>query len=792
MPNFMANFYITLFISLIFNLKNIASKYTYTSNFIYDPLKESVLESFKSDLEGYEECKNYLNGTDNSTDNNPWNIMISNSGSELLDFGDETNCIKNDFDYFLFVFNTEQGTYQLKEEKEIINFVGGVDFYIGLCIPKQCKNYIDKLFPPSPRGYYLDNNIISNISFFQDWNNKSLFYIKNEEKYNGVGYTLHWIPFYSLLGITVAYLIIKILSSLFEVLLGEKSKGISQVDKKKSAETEKRKSKNLFSNKDGIESSNQDSDLLFTNNQDLKKSNLDNSVQNKKGFSKVIFYLSIVKDYKFLYQNKSKFYNGTNIEVIYFLKSIMLFLVVYQHTFYSTTKFPMKTYFNEEYYKSFSFGFYKFSIFSSQCFLMLDAVEFGFKLMSYTKKYYYENGYSMSYLLLKFFTLSIPKIIVALANNYFFHYFSPHFIDIFTNGIYKYYYLSTKAHDKYCDQAPWCIFVPFYLAYKDFFDENTALKIDSCYRFIYIYLNQFYLFIIVLLLIGLMFCLKSTIFDIFLLFLWIINIILTFLSFMIVKEEENTTNIYWILGEALTYKETHLYFNYYFAGILVGVTYFYYHDVVSNRPLQSYLNYTPFLYCFKFTQFSFSLNKILKLVLTIIIVCIQILLCLSYNIVRFFEEQSSGETVLTFKPNSFIKFLRMYEVQIFSYLFLILVYLIITVEKESVIQHISGFFIFSFISRVGFSIYASMDYLIYFSFVLFRLQMKLSFFNLCIFSLGFYAVIIFICALMTILFELPFRFIIKNYFSASKEDIGDSSGNSENLNLIVEYANFSE
>ena len=82
-------------------------------------------------------------------------------------------------------------------------------------------------------------------------------------------------------------------------------------------------------------------------------------------------------------------------------------------------------------------------------------------------------------------------------------------------------------------------------------------------------------------------------------------------------------------------------------------------------------------------------------------------------------------------------------------------------SKDSIIRNIASFHIFNFISRIGFSIFSSLDYIIYLCYVFINFQNSMTYQNMLFISIGEFAIIIFICGLVTIIFELPLRMFIK-------------------------------
>ena len=133
-----------------------------------------------------------------------------------------------------------------------------------------------------------------------------------------------------------------------------------------------------------------------------------------------------MKNNSFFIKFSNKYYNGNSIEIIGMIRMIIMFLIVYGNNFLLASRIYTQTDVNNiDIFKSIFFIFVKLTFFSYICWIILDGVIFGFKIMSFLKEYQIKNNIvnlGSFFLFLRFFIYLIPKILIFLFY-YFFSFF---------------------------------------------------------------------------------------------------------------------------------------------------------------------------------------------------------------------------------------------------------------------------------------------------------------------------------------------------------------------------------
>ena len=717
--------------------------------------------------------------------------LFEYSGEDISDLGNEIECEHLNLSYYIFIytfanFTSDSEEFNNTEKNEIFNLVGNDSyFYTGVCLPPSC------------------NEILSNISINNRTinNSSNLFYYLNESmKIKEIQYVSkntklkkQFSPmnasFLIVAIILLIYFIFQCLSTLILEFFLKGSNEKKEVDnslantdkndEKKKGKSKKRRTitKKLISveNKNNI-------DLLFNSTYYNSSLYIQAEFQNKSTFYKIINFLSFTSSISKLSDTKNNIYNEKHLKMLSLIKTILLFFIIYNHNFFTQHKYPGRGFFNVDFYSSYFFSTVKFTTFSSDCFIALEAFTMIYKLMNYMKTHYFEKGEKLHWVLFKFWLLFIPKMILFFANFYILHYFVPHFSSLFNIGAFQQYYLRTIAHKKQCEANQYQLFIPFYLSYCA--DEGKALlTFSTCFRFVYTYLNMFYIFTLFLIIFYGMYKIKSKIMDKIIALLVALGTILTFLSFYIVDQTDvEKYDLYKILGQGITIKFPHLFINTYMFGVFTGLIYFYFLDVISNRPITSENTYIPFSFCFEIMKFFDSLSMLIKILIIIITIILQIILSMTYNFYRSYYQEGEN-TILAFPVTTFMKIFDQYDKQIFTLIFLIMTIFFMLISKESVLRNLTSFSIFTFISRTSFSIFSSMDYIIYIIYMVLNIQNSLTYKNLVFNSIGEFVIIMIICGLVTTIFELPFRTLLK--YLLGKDDSGDISNQLDNSLLTT-------
>ena len=744
----MLRFIIILFLILIsFSSSTDITKQSLLNKTIIELLnivKKSILSNEIS-INNFNICKNkiYSMNYDKLYD------IFENSGKQPSDIGNFWDCAAKNFSYH--IINSIK--MNMNSDNKAILYLRKNYSDFGLCIPIECNN---TLYDFVESEYYKENFLISKTSIYS--------YPLSSNKYTLSTKETIAVIIFIIIGIL---LIIKIITPiifgtcLYKFSYLQYSKGnnyISLAD-------------NMTDDDEELNDDENDDDNvhLFRNSKliEMKKEEEEN-IKNK-ALKTIVFrkhiqsFFSININLDLLISNKNFLYNNNLLRPIYFFKSITLFLLFYNHSFSALINLPMKNNTNENFYYSWSMSFVKFSTFFIDVYIALEGFIFAYKLFNYIVIHHNTN--SFGYTLLLFYTKTIPKIITCIISFFIFN--------IGINVIQKVFDLSPFVEyvrikkQRECELNLSYIFVPFKLQYY-YNNSCTPRYFELCYRYIYINLNIQISISFSLIIIYLVFKFKDKLFDKLLLLLILINSLLSPLSCHHDLEDKFNINI--LGGETCTIKYSHLFINKFFFGMFWGIIYFYHNDIVSKTPLSKiYFNnkYIPFAYCRKLMKYLDSSSPGLKF----IFITFSILILILFSLIFIFYERAHNNLIFNTDGFDWI-LIDNYEKKIFItfFMFMLINFLFINKVSNSMIYNWS---IFNLISRSSFSLFCSMQILIYFIFSNYYIKIYLNFYNIIFMSISHFVICQFINIFFTILTEQSIKIICKNIFGElqNKQDM---------------------
>ena len=566
--------------------------------------------------------------------------FFEGTGKSMNDFGNEHHCIinlnNNSIGYYLFQAH-------IKDPKQLTNYedfyfhklLNQSFFYIGICIPNQCEDFVKMMLKNKAfLDFLYDKVSLSNFTLILDEHKRNEY--QNKFKYNiGIFYTF------------CAILIIKVIFSAIRSFfmrkdynylknnLSEKNSFSEDNDNKKNEEEteEKISEKSLLSDKLRINDI-KDEEIKYIYLEFIygkyakEETNLYNpfhdNYDNYQLRFKIIKFLDIVDNLKILVSLSNKYYNSCVIKKIYLLKIIIMFMSISLKLMISQIEIPSRSFLNYSFYQRIFFILIKLCIFSPIFWIVLDALTAGFKLMSYIKKIIGTSKDSKLSLLSysKFLLLLIPKIVLFIIFYIIFHIYArniifsltdnAHHIGPFTifdninqNSTYSLRYNSFEHHLKNM--------MPIYINYIDYFIEdnpnknniiemegngglnpsnatnityykyeNSRYKIPSPFLtntelFINIYLNEFVLIIFMMIITFLSYKINNNIFDYIILFINVVLYIIPAFNWTKYDFENNCEDysLIYILGQNFSEKYTHYFINFYYFGFMIGVLLFY-------------------------------------------------------------------------------------------------------------------------------------------------------------------------------------------------------------------------
>ena len=790
--------------------------------FLYDYNLTDLLE-----VEEVETC--FFDGIlENVQNQKLLDIYIKGSGKSLNDFGNEYICdykVRRNVSYLTLHFFL--GTDNYTSDKE--EFFGQDYFYIGLCLPRKCMNATQ---------YLIQNLKVLNICHEVGLSNFKLY--TNEEVIN---LSDRLSNFYSVFILIYILLIgLKFLVGIWRVIFLNKGyEGYlqSELEEKEIQRINTMMSTSSFNTINevkNISDNTQDEktperanrtrsfekiaiDYSSSYNSDINESiisedeNLYNPFEDKvKNFPllmKILKWLDLFDNIKVLSTNSNKYYNSKNIKSLYIIRFFLMLMFIIHQMMYTQIYLPTKNFYNVEFYSHNAFILVKFCINASIFWITLDAVFFGYKLMSYLKKEIkLSRNFEISYLtFLKFLLLILPKFFLFLFAFILLHLYSNRLTfelckinNVFSNYLYYNDTIQQMSYSLRNNNNPsdfFKHFIPFRLNYIDFIENITIVRNDkpkpnedfitdvSRYEipspfltntdlFVNICFNEFYLIIIILIITYISYKIKNQIFDYAVL---IINAILYILPAITSLnpykgniEDKHYTLIY-VLGQNYSEKYTHYFINFFYFGFLLGVMKFYLeHNRYNMKKKKNIFTqiYLPFQFCQKLITFVKGINICIKR--TILLCCLFFLLLISSSFNLAEGNKFSYDKDMDFvNLKGIVKFLFFYEKNLSGIFFFLFLLIYICIPKHSKLMQIAESTTFIIMERISFSFLISFSYLIYAQFCVFIISIQMSYSNLFFNAVGMFFIAFIFSLLNTALLELPIRQLIKHYMNRNIE-----------------------
>ena len=686
------------------------------------------------------------------------------TGKKYGDFGDEDSCIQSNLSYFLYILDIKN-----ELNNELINknynennlrikvFLDISKFPVGMCIYKECvdaimylmvnnSNYFNEVFNDVIFG---DTKIMLKEKFrkentFYNVYDSSLLESRLEYKYSNYYYEIK-IFIYVYIFLMVLFTFLKMI-----FFFSNNDEIIDDNKKNKFDDELNIQSDNSLDSEDFSSIFNKKDDDLFLIQQDL----INNS------FFRFFSIFDILINLKSFISLNNLYYNGNNIEFIGFIRMIVIIGMIFRKNFViATSIFVQINLFDFQIYKTLLFSLIKLTDFDNIIWIILDGCIFGFKLLSCIKTFEQKNKNTKEIIFSKFLLYLIPKIFIF----FFIYFFGYIFFSNSTNDITGLEYYLTTIKDLNCYKNPSIIFNPF-LYYKSKNDEN-------CFFFTYIFINEFYGIILLLLIVFISFKFKSIIFDSTLSVLMIINLFSVQLTNSSFIPENNPITIKLFEGQKYTEKQFHLFLSFFFLGFLLGNIFFHFHDSVSQYSLSDHIDYIPF----SFTREMMShINTIKTLSRIIVIIVCSIILLLISSIPYFFKEDY-GKGVKDLGEAQYntiierIEIIGFYEKSIFAIFFsILLVCLKILCENTFLTSLIHLTFFITF-EKIRVSFLCSIEIMMIYCYSAFHFNYLISYNNLMFITFGLFLILYGFNSMMYVIFELTFIKFVKAITNGIKD-----------------------
>ena len=743
--------------------------------------------------------------------------LINYMGKALNDLGNEIECINSLINTQYLIFELKLDTFINKVDRKLLDFLNLTTFCIGICSTDQCVTPLKII----TRKILDFANVVSTNNTFEQSQNISNVTIIPEDKYEESKTNFKYI--FEI--IFLIYIIIKLFFGI--IVLIWYPKGYDKHAAK-------------FFLKDIGEINNpEENEILYSQNRKESLINLDeNSNVNEyhpnfdltSSFPKklrVIRFLDFFNDVMLLTTKRNRYYNDNGLESINFVRSIILYFLIFSNTFNSLFALPSKDILNKSFFTSYFIFIYRLSIHSLTCWIFLEAAYTTYKLMKFINVqmfgYHINNNDKNFYINLiiiygKFLLLFIPKILMFLFYYYIFYYNIIDFMNLFSaKTTFEYIVKRVINKDIKCSERPSLIF-----SFLTFIDNVTNFK--TCYDFTFIYYNILFSTLIFMILLYLILIIRKPIFEIIII---IINMTL-FIGLMFTVKDSNiigeqlTYTYYHFKGQEYTTKIFYISLGVYHLGFILGILCFNYdcnkkdfnrkknkkknrlnsiydlinennnenNNIENNDIKNEENNKTINFIDYKLPYYPLSfLNKILKWVNNIkfkfkvifIFICFIIMYILSifYKLIVNRKVKTDINYLFEIELKG-LKYYFLFEGHIFILLFFFINLILITFNKRLFYKKIFSFKLTNAISRTGFTITCLYSILGYFFFCGFLVKIKFNIITFFLISIGNFLIIFILCFLLNIIFELPLRIIIKkilrlinkdNSYSKYKKDI---------------------
>jgi hypothetical protein len=340
------------------------------------------------------------------------------------------------------------------------------------------------------------------------------------------------------------------------------------------------------------------------------------------------------------------------------------------------------------------------------------------------------------------------------VSSFVFHLFSLNILNWISNYSYQNEF-KEKIKPKDCLKE---IYFHLFFIYPYIKDDKSDGFID-CYNYIYSFINEFYCILFFILIFCLCSKLRSKIFEILIIIIVILNLICNFIFFKVRSQFKIDETIYdytAFLGEKLSIKYFHIYFNIFLYGAFAGIIHFYNIDMLkTNRVNKDDDDYFPFSFLGNISNFLSNFNSIKRL--SIFIFNILILALLS-SVFTIENKVHNGDKLYL---DTFLNFIHIYENHISTIIFMILVLLLCSMDKNSPTKLFFNSYPFIFISRIGYFFYSICETTILIYFIVTNYQTYMNLNDLLFLNFGQFICGILISTIFVILIEIPARYFSK-------------------------------
>ena len=537
----------------------------------------------------------------------PW--LTDSVGKGINDIGDEVECLNSlkNTTFFMVNFNDMNLSQILENDQYLMKFLEIRNFSLGICIMTNCSEAFKRYVPII--GDFINfiasnknsenKNLVSFIEHSDNSNpinksnesnpseNETLCIKINEEKYATKNSKK------AFLIILLVWGIIKIVAGIIRIISIPKgydkyvAEKINRINSEEHIDIEEKTNlaqKAKFNEPINEESNTQEYNPLFDFSEQLPI------------YIRILRFFDIINDIHYLSSKRNRYYNDNGLDIITFNKAIVIFFLVFSHTFSALISLPSEEIINASFFKSILNILYRLSNNALICWGFLEGAYTTYKLLSFISSemflYYAKIDRKQVSIFIKLFIiygkfliLQIPRCGTFFAVFFLFYYKVEDF-RFLVEGKATYHHIITYIfkHNITCDGT------------GHIFQNSFSLNIDkynSCYEFTFFYLNLFLCTAISMVIIYLFFVFRNKFFEIFAI---IGNLfVFFFFTFRIHDQRDSVKGYdminhnyidlllhYHVKGETYSTKIFQCFIGFYFLGFILGCLLFN-HDSLRTR-----------------------------------------------------------------------------------------------------------------------------------------------------------------------------------------------------------------
>ena len=460
---------------------------------IFEKLERECFNDFQSILNGEERKKQ------EKDKNYSW--IFDYMGKGFNDIGDESECrnsMKANTTFLLLYSHELNLTGLLEADKALIYFLDIKNYTYGLCIMTSCAPIVVKYLRILLEFVnYINTNdatkddivsfiISNNPNLTESIVNSSIVNV-DTMAHNGT-YSLKSAILWTLVALGViklfgGFIRIFTIPKGYDKYIAEKlnKEGDDKDDKFDSEEKSNFLSKSKFNEPIDSESMTKDYNPLFDLSEKMPKK------------IRLLRLFDLINDFNYLTSKRNRYYNDSGLEILIFNRALMVFCLIFSHTFTSLITLPSEEIINSSFFKSWMNIFFRFSNNALTCWIFLEAAYTTYKLLCFITSEMFLHfckpesqrmNYELKLLItfLKFIVLLLPKAIF-FTFIYTFIYYRIEDYESTSNSpaTFRYIFMNLFKEKIKCDGIE---------STADKLFSNNIADYDECYEFTYFYINM--------------------------------------------------------------------------------------------------------------------------------------------------------------------------------------------------------------------------------------------------------------------------------------------------------------